>query len=87
MLCIVAFLGTSSCASKSGFVHYALDPLHDTLRAHDPKKDLPLRQTCAGDEQVKVRCVAMMIDEFYKMETELIEIRQALKDCQKGPKP
>lgn len=86
LLILVALLGAGSCAS-TGYVHYVIDAEHDSLRASDPKNDLPLRATCAPDAQNKAKCDAMLSEEFHKMELELLHLRQELKDCQAGPKP
>lgn len=84
LLLLVGLLGASSCASTSGYKHYVVDTEHDSLRAPDPKNDLPLRQTCLPDTNNKAKCDALLSDDFFAMEKELLELRAALKQCQGG---
>lgn len=81
-LVLLALIVVGSCASGVTYTRFVIDPVNDKLLAHDPKDDLPLALSCAADEHDKAKCIGMLRTEFFKMETELLETRQALSDCQ-----
>lgn len=87
LVLLISCIGVGSCASGRVYTKYNIDPVHDTLLAHDPKNDLPLRATCQATPGNNSHCTAMLTPEAFAMETELLELRQALKDCQSGPHP
>lgn len=81
-------LGLVACASTyQEYPRYVVWPSHDLLEAHEPKDDLRLSSTCEPDEQDKARCILLKREVFYKMEAELLQLREALKECQAGPMP
>lgn len=77
-----------SCASSGvDYTYYTIHPELDKLEASDPKDDLSLSKACTPDETSQAKCIGMMEAEFFKMKQELLELRKALQDCQKGPPP
>ena len=44
-------------------------------------EDLPIR-ICEPDEFQKGKCVVFLIEEFERMQTDLTEMRNRLKDCE-----
>lgn len=87
LLAAFVTLTAQSCAIGSPYVYYVIDRPSNKLLNADPKLDLPLDKTCDADSVNKAKCIAMLTAEYFKMKQELLELRQALSDCQKGPGP
>lgn len=81
------FITCMSACGSAGIVYprFVVWPSHDLLLGHDPggKDDKPLSKTCEPDEVIKGKCIALLTDDFYNMEQELLELRQKTKDLQK----
>lgn len=87
VILIFVLCGAESCATGQNYVYYVIDRPNNKLLAFDPKNDLPLDKSCDADSTSKAKCIAMLTAEYFKLKQELLELRQALSDCQKGPKP
>lgn len=75
----------TGCAGFS-YTYYGLkdvDYTRGTLLAKDPNDDLAFSK-CAPNASSKHPCIVMFAPEYFKMETDLKDTRQKLKDCQKG---
>lgn len=77
----------AGCVSAIGYRYYGIDAksYEGTLLGPKPKDDIPFH-SCEPDEQNKGKCVVMLTDDFKAMATELLQLRVALKDCQKNCK-
>ncbi len=56
------------------------------LIGQEEEDDLPMK-VCKPDSVKKNRCIVMESTEHTMATTELVQCRQKLKDCQKGPQP
>ncbi len=83
-IAMLAMLCLGSCASLSGYPWYIIDPVTMKLLADKPQDNLPLLETCKETPFDKAKCIAMLREDYFKMEKELLQLRQALKDCQNG---
>lgn len=69
------------------YKYYGLAPadgeteLKGKLIAHDPKDNLPL-SVCTPDDQVKGKCVVLLIDEFNRLQNDIIDCQDRLKVCE-----
>ncbi len=81
---LLALLCLGSCASLSGYPWYILDPAKDNLQADKKVDDLNMTATCTLDAFDKAKCIVMLREAYFKMEKELLDLRQELKDCQAG---
>jgi hypothetical protein len=86
LLCAVA-LAVIGCgaAAPFGYRYYGLKPdsYRGTLEGPDASKDLPL-SVCAPDAKDKNKCVVMLTQEAFRLKAEVLQLRQQLKDCQRG---
>lgn len=85
---VVGFcLAVAGCgaASPFGYKYYVLKPdrYEGRLEGADQSKDLPL-SVCAPSGQDKNKCIVMLTQEAYRLKAELLDLRQKLKDCQRG---
>jgi hypothetical protein len=81
---ITGFLLVGCISAKIGYKYYGIDAesYGGHLLGPKPSDDI-LFSVCKPDDQVKGKCVVLLVDEFQAMATELIQLRAALKDCQK----
>lgn len=82
-LAVAALLSFALMACGSfQYRYYGIDAQswEGRLLARDEKDDLPLR-TCEPDDQVKGKCVVMLVDEFERMRAEREELVERLKKC------
>lgn len=100
-IAFVALLGVAAnCASTAvSYKYYVIHPETNPqmLYGAKPEDDLELIKTCNPDPECSKpkppktancgKCIGMISSEFFKMKQELMELRQALKDCQQGPQP
>lgn len=86
LLCVVA-VAVIGCgaASPFGYKYYGLKPdsYRGKLEGNEAANDLPL-SVCAPDAKDKNKCVVMLTQEAYRLKSELLQLRQQLKDCQRG---
>lgn len=101
ILVFLALLSVAgSCASTGvNYKYYVIHPevQPPMLYGAKPEEDLELAKTCNPDPECSQpkppktancgKCIGLIANEFFKMKQELLELRQALKDCQQGPKP
>lgn len=89
-------LALGSCATGVVYPRYVVVPSQNLLRGHSASDDLELAKTCEPDPIPTVtpapapklaKCIALKEEVFFQMEKELLELRQALQDCQAGPPP
>ena len=84
-LVVAASVIGCGAASPFGYKYYGLKPesYRGTLEGADASKDLPL-SVCAPDAKDKNKCVVMLTQEAFRLKSELLQLRQQLKDCQRG---
>lgn len=89
-----------ACASTGvAYKYYVVHPevTPPMLYGSKPSEDLDLLKTCSPDPECAKpdhpktancgKCIGMVSTEFFKMKQELLELRQAVSDCQQGPHP
>ena len=75
-----------SCAGTN-YPYYVISPIDNKLLGKEPKDDLPLDKVCTPTIGNNAPCIAQMNDVFFKQKQELLELRKALDECQRGPLP
>jgi len=81
-------LALGSCGAN--YAYYTLDRPENKLLGPTESDDLNLTETCDPEwvnGKKKYKCIVMISEEFYKAKKETLNLRQALKDCQKGAPP
>lgn len=76
-----------ACSTTSGYTYYGIIPKEDKLLAGKEENDKPLGATCNPRQGDKAPCIVMMRPEFFKMEAEVIKLRERVKELEKGPNP
>lgn len=76
-----------TACSTLGYQYYGIDTQFMKLRASDPKNDLDLLKVCAATEQDAAPCIAMLSPVARALFKEVLELRQRVKDCEKGNPP
>lgn len=81
----VAIAGCGA-ANPFGYKYYVLKPdsYAGKLEGVDATKDLSL-SACAPSGQDKNKCIVMLTQEAYRLKSELLTLRQKLKDCERRP--
>ena len=81
---MVAVIGCGA-ASPFGYKYYSLKPdsYKGKLEGNEAANDLPL-SVCAPDLKDKNKCVVMLTQEAFRLKSEVLQLRQQLKDCQRG---
>lgn len=87
ILALITF-GFMACATSFPYKWYGLQlPNYDQgkLLGEDEDDDLPIR-VCKPDEQIKGKCVVVLIDEFDRLKSDHVQCRERLKACEQDKK-
>ena len=78
------WLFACQAAEKFPFAYYGLDAksYSGRLLGPSPKQDLPLER-CKPDEEVRGKCIVMLVDEFELFRLDWDRLKQELIECQK----
>lgn len=81
---VAGFLLIGCVSASIGYKYYGLDAdsYGGKLLGPKPKDDIPF-EVCKPDEQSKGKCAVMLSAEFKSMATELVTLRQRVKELEK----
>ena len=80
----IMLVALGSCASSFPHKWYGIDPARGLLLGKTEAEDLPLTR-CQGDEVQKGKCAVMLIDDFDRMRTDYVTMKERLKACESKP--
>lgn len=75
----------SSCAAAFPYKYYGIVPSTNTLLGKEPKYDLPL-SLCEPDDQLKGKCVVLFTEDFERLVTDHVSLKERLKQCEQNGK-
>lgn len=82
---LIVLLG---CAATWPYLdrEYVLDTQTQTLKAHNPKNDLPLK-VCDSDDQIHDKCHVLDRETYRALRKDYQDMKKRLEACEAGPPP